>query len=152
MTLSQVKSVLPQLEQLRFRLPNGDFVPAHFHITEVGKISKHFVDCGGTVRREDVISFQLWSAADVYHRLKPSKLTDILQMSERTLSLIDLEIEVEYQTDTIGKFGLDFDGQDFLLTSKQTDCLAKSNCGVPAPIKQVAKAVSNCCAPGSGCC
>ena len=49
----------------------------------------------------------------------------------QALGLDDLNIEVEYQDTTIGKFGLDFDGTNFLLTTKQTDCLAKSYCEIP---------------------
>jgi hypothetical protein len=56
---------------------------------------------------------------------------NIIELSKKVLELGDLEIEVEYQAETIGKFGLDFDGKNFLLTSKQTDCLAKDQCGIP---------------------
>jgi len=31
-----------------FKLPEGTYLPAHFHMTEVGLVTKHFVDCGGT--------------------------------------------------------------------------------------------------------
>ena len=48
-------------------------VPSHFHVTEVGKITKHFIDCGGTVRNEEVVNFQLWQADDYDHRLHPEK-------------------------------------------------------------------------------
>lgn len=68
MKLSEVKKALDHLESLVFTLPNGEKVPAHFHVTEIGKISKNFIDCGGTVRHEDVVNFQLWSADDVNHR------------------------------------------------------------------------------------
>jgi hypothetical protein len=51
MKLSEIKSHLGNLEQIRFQLPNGELVPEHFHVTEVGKISKYFIDCGGTVRK-----------------------------------------------------------------------------------------------------
>lgn len=132
MKLSQVKSVLKELENIGFQLPNGELVPNHFHVTEVGKITKHFIDCGGTERKEEVVNFQLWNANDYNHRLHPEKLLNIIELSEKVLKIADLEIEVEYQSDTIGKFGLDFDGQHFLLTSKQTDCLAKDQCGIPA--------------------
>ena len=54
MKLSQVKSVLKELETIGFQLPNGELVPNHFHVTEVGKITKHFIDCGGTERKEEV--------------------------------------------------------------------------------------------------
>ena len=80
-------------------------------MTEVGKVTKHFIDCGGTERNEEVISFQLWSANDYDHRLHSKKLLDIIELSEKVLGIEDLEIEVEYQADTIGKFGLEFDGQ-----------------------------------------
>ena len=156
MKLSEVKSALSQLDSIAFQLPNGDLVPTHFHVTEVGKISKHFIDCGGTVRKENVANFQLWNADDYNHRLHPEKLVHIIELSEKILELEDLEVEVEYQADTIGKFGLDFDGVNFQLTSKQTDCLAKDNCGIPSqkPKVRIADLSTNkeSCAPGSGCC
>lgn len=46
MKLSEFKSELQQLNTFAFQLPNGSFVPNHFHVTEVGKVSKHFIDCG----------------------------------------------------------------------------------------------------------
>lgn len=156
MKLSEVKKVLKNIEKVTFQLPNGSFVPTHFHVTEVGLISKHFIDCGGTVRKENVINFQLWSANDYEHRLQPKKLLDIIELSEKTLVLDDLEIEVEYQMDTIGKFGLSFTGKHFLLTSKTTDCLAPDKCGIPTDkpkikLSELQKETS-CCDPNSGCC
>ena len=136
-------------------LPNGELVPTHFHVTEVGKITKHFIDCGGTVRHEEVANFQLWNADDYNHRLHPEKLLHIIELSEKVLGLEDLEIEVEYQAETIGKFGLDFDGKNFLLTTKQTDCLAKEKCGIPAekPKRQLAEINDEpCCSPDGNCC
>ncbi len=155
MKLSEIKTELSKLEKIAFQLPNGELVPNHFHVTEVGKITKHFIDCGGTVRKEEVVNFQLWNADDYDHRLHPEKLTHIIELSEKTLGIGDLEIEVEYQGDTIGKFGLDFDGTNFLLTTKQTDCLAKDNCGIPAekPKLQFSNlGQGSSCDPKSGCC
>lgn len=156
MKLSQVKEALNQLSQITFMLPDGTLVPRHFHVTEVGKVSKHFIDCGGTVRHEEVVNFQLWEANDYDHRLHPEKLTGIIELSEKVLGLEDLEIEVEYQAATIGKYGLHFDGTNFLLTTKQTDCLAKDNCGVPAEKPKIKlsqlQESSSCCTPNSGCC
>jgi len=155
MKLSQVKSVLKELETMGFQLPNGELVPKHFHVTEVGKITKHFIDCGGTERTEEVINFQLWNANDYDHRLHPKKLLHIIELSEKALDIADLEIEVEYQGETIGKFGLDFDGQYFLLTTKQTDCLAKDNCGIPAEKPKIRlTALHNAppCPPEGNCC
>jgi len=132
MRLSEIKQILNQPDQIQFLLPNGTKVPAHFHVTEIGRVEKQFIDCGGTVRRESVINFQLWNANDYDHRLHPEKLAHIISLSEKTLALGDGEIEVEYQGDeTINKYGLEYDGKSFLLTSKQTDCLAKDKCGIP---------------------
>lgn len=155
MTLSEIKTKLNVLETIAFQLPNGTLVPNHFHVTEVGKVTKDFIDCGGTVRHEEVVNFQLWNADDYDHRLHPEKLLNIIKLSEKVLNIGDLEIEVEYQSDTIGKFGLDFDGKNFVLTSKQTDCLAKDNCGIPeAKPKVNLSDLSNepCCTPDGNCC
>jgi hypothetical protein len=155
MKLSEVKAKLNELNEISFQLPNGELVPNHFHVTEVGKVTKHFIDCGGTVRNEEVVNFQLWNADDYDHRLHPEKLLSIIELSEKVLNIGDLEIEVEYQADTIGKFGLEFNGKSFLLTSKQTDCLAKDNCGIPVEKPKVKLADLNndsCCSPSSGCC
>lgn len=155
MKLSEIKQHLSQLETIAFQLPNGQLVPNHFHVSEVGKINKHFIDCGGTVRTENVINFQLWKANDYDHRLHPEKLVSIIELSEKVLNLEDLEIEVEYQGSTIGKYDLDFDGMNFLLTNKQTDCLAKDQCGIPAgksKLKLSELEKTDSCTPGSGCC
>ena len=154
MTLEEVKSALEHLETIGFQLPNGELVPNHFHVTEVGKIAKHFIDCGGTVRNEEVVNFQLWNANDYDHRLHPEKLVHIIELSQKTLDIGNLEVEVEYQGQTIEKFALDFDGTSFLLTTKQTDCLAKDKCGVPAekPKIKLSEVQNSGCVPGSGCC
>ena len=155
MKLSQVKTILHQLKNISFQLPNKELVPSHFHVTEVGKITKKFIDCGGKLRNEEVVNFQLWNANDYNHRLHPEKLLNIIELSEKLLEIGDFDVEVEYQADTIGKFGLDFDGTHFLLTSKQTDCLAKDACGIPSEKPKVKLSdlqSSNSCTPNSGCC
>jgi hypothetical protein len=149
MTISEVKNVLPQLDQVSFKLENGTMVPEHFHVTEVGVISKHFIDCGGVVRDEKMANFQLWNANDFDHRLKPMKLLNIIKLSENKLGLEDLEIEVEFQGETIGKYGLDFQDGTFILTNKITDCLAKDKCGIP---EELIVSNQNSCTPGGGCC
>ena len=158
MKLSEIKSILKNQSTIAFQLPNGAFVPSHFHVTEVGKITKHFIDCGGTIRKEEVANFQFWEANDYDHRLHPEKLVKIIALSEEKLQIPDLEIEVEYQMiDTIGKFNLDFDGTNFLLTKKETNCLAKDHCGIPPEKMKVkigkwqAKETA-CCTPNSNCC
>ena len=155
MKLSQIKSILPSLENVTFQLEDGTFVPEHFHVTEVGQVVKNFIDCGGVIRQEKVVNFQLWNANDYEHRLKPGKLLSIIELSENKLGIEDAEIEVEYQSTTIGKYDLDFNGQHFVLKNKQTACLAEDACGIPAQkpkIQLVNLANLGSCTPGSGCC
>lgn len=157
MKLSDVKKILTTVSEVNFKLPNGKMVPEHFHVTEVGVIAKHFIDCGGTVRNEKVANFQLWEAGDFDHRLAPQKLSNIIALSEKTLGMEDLEVEVEYQSDTIGKYDLAFDGSSFVLLSKHTNCLASDKCGIPVEKQKVSLASlqeksQGCCTPGGGCC
>ena len=134
MNLKELKDSLQQPGEIAFVLPSGEYVPPHFHVTEVGKSSKLYVDCGGTVRAEEVITFQLWSANDYEHRIQPQKILQIIEIAEDTLDLENLEVEIEYQRDTIGRYGLSIDKDRFLLTPTQTDCLAKDKCGIPEPV------------------
>jgi hypothetical protein len=156
MRLSELKNILSDLDTISFLLPNGEAVPSHFHVTEIGQINKRFIDCGGTLRSESVINFQLWSSSDYDHRLGAEKLQKIIALSERELGLTDDEIEVEYQSDTIGKYGLSFLNGQFILDRKRTDCLAKDNCGIPAQKPKIRLSAlatqESCCAPNSGCC
>ncbi|MGV3764464.1 DUF6428 family protein [Parapedobacter sp.] len=154
MTLSEIKEILLTLDHVEFQLSDGTFVPEHFHVTEVGQITKHFIDCGGVIRMEKAVNFQLWNANDYQHRLKPTKLLNIIKLSEEKLGIEDAEIEVEYQSHTIGKYDLGFNGQHFVLENKQTACLASDACGIPAEKQQVKLSTLNgaCCTPNSGCC
>ncbi|AWM34955.1 DUF6428 family protein [Hymenobacter nivis] len=152
MKISELKEALAGLAAISFRLPDGTALPAHFHMTEVGLVTKHFVDCGGVERKETVANFQLWEAGDYDHRLAPQKFLHILQLSTRILGPQDLDIEVEYQQATIGKFGLAFDGRDFLLTPKQTACLAQDACGIPSAAFALPQLPVATCTPGGGCC
>jgi hypothetical protein len=155
MKLSAVKNVLATLDTLQFKLPNGNFVPEHFHVTEVGLVTKNFIDCGGVIRTETVVNFQLWNANDYDHRLKPQKLTQIIALSEEKLGIGDFEVEVEYQETTIGKYDLAFDGEYFVLVNKQTACLAEDQCGIPTAKPRIKLSDLNkttCCTPESGCC
>lgn len=157
MKLSDLERELKNVDSVTILLPTGGFVPPHFHVTEIGLLSKKYIDCGGTLREETKIGFQLWEADDYDHRLTPTKLQSIIDLSKEKLDLPDEEIEVEYQGDTIGKYGLDFDGNYFHLRSTVTDCLAPDKCGVPVQKKKVSlrdlnQNMEQKCTPGSGCC
>jgi hypothetical protein len=157
MKLSQIKALLPTLDKVRFKLENGQEVPTHYHVTEVGTTHKHFIDCGGTVRNETKVSFQLWYANDTDHTLSAQKLANIILLSEQKLQLPDAEVEVEYQTETIGKYNLVFDGAYFILQNTTTACLAEDQCGIPAQKQRIKLSELNVvqgetCTPNGGCC
>lgn len=158
MNISALKQFLATEQELQIELPNGTMVPAHFHVTEMGLNTKHFIDCGGTIRQEKLANLQVWTANDTDHRLAPSKFLKIIALYEHNFGDEDLDIEVEFQSDTIGKYGVELKGNHLLLTTKQTNCLAQDHCGIPAdklnvklsdltPVKE-----SACCTPGGGCC
>ena len=88
MRLSEFKKQLSNTSDLSFVLPNGTKVPEHFHVTEVGQITKHFIDCGGTVRDEKTVNFQLWEANDFDHRLAPKKLNEIIVLFSANVGYI----------------------------------------------------------------
>ena len=92
MKLSEFKLYLKNVKKVKFQLPNGDYIPPHFHVTEVGLNSKKFIDCGSNIRNTKKINFQLWSADDYNHKMSPEKLISIIELSEKTF-LLDLLIK-----------------------------------------------------------
>ena len=147
MKVEQFQQLLEQYPdaKLQFQLPDGEKIPAHFHVTEVGRIDKSFIDCGGTKRQTASCALQIWTANDTDHRLVASKLAGILKMAKPILTTFDLPLEVEYGTDaatiyTVSHAEAFFGNLNIVLVGKQTDCLAKDKCGV------------NTCSPATGCC
>ena len=154
MKLLELKNILKTLSEISFQFENGLHITQHFHITEIGFSNKNFIDCGGVIRNEKLISFQLWHANDFNHRLKPKNILEIISIAENSIISEDLEIEVEYQNSTIGKYALSFNGENFILKSKTTNCLAEDNCGIQnsKPKVSLSKLQDENCSPGSGCC
>ena len=155
MKFTEFKKRLSGLDEINFKLANGTSVPKHFHITEAGLTTKQFIDCGGTNRVEKYLSFQLWVSDDVDHRLLPDKVLKIITIAEELY--VKEDIEIEYQTETVSRFGLAFEDNTFILTNKYTDCLAKDSCGIPVTkqkkqLASLAVGETNSCSPGSGCC
>jgi hypothetical protein len=111
-----------------------DIVPQNFHITEIGNVSKDFVDCGGVRRKMEYCALQVWVADDFDHRLKASKLLGIL---EKGLEFIDENniVNFEIQEGTIclyELFGVTVSDNRLCLEvmKKSTACLAPDKCGV----------------------
>jgi uncharacterized protein DUF6428 len=154
MKFDELRSLLAENPRklARFILPDGEHVPIHFHLTEVGHVAKNFIDCGGTIRKTESCVLQLWvNNADKDHRLDAGKLANILALAERVLPTTDLGVEVEYDDYAISQFPITSfrtseDYLDFALTTKHTDCLAKQKCGVENEDSCCGEtAASSCC-------
>lgn len=128
----------------RFHLPGGRMVERHFHVTEVGRVSKDFVDCGGTRRGRSSCQLQLWVANDEDHRMTAGKIHGIFGAA-RCLGLTeDMPVEVQYGAESAVVYDVSCvrageNVVDVYLSGQRTDCLAPDKCGV------------SCCS-GSRCC
>jgi hypothetical protein len=137
MKLSEFKRILEEnpKDGLSFILPENEEIPSHFHITEVARVDKVFVDCGGTVRNVMNCCLQAWvSDEDQEHRISPEKLSAILDKASDILRDNDLDVELEYEDCCVlSQYpvcnAVREDGTlKFQLKSKHTDCLAKEQC------------------------
>jgi hypothetical protein len=122
---------------VRFLLPDGNSVPAHAHVTEVARIDKQFVDCGGTLRNDSLCRLQTWFADDTDHRLTAGKLLKILDKAKSFLASDDLEVDVEYEVQFISQFPLESVEVStyaivLKLGTRHTACLAMDKC-LPPP-------------------
>jgi len=155
MKLSELKNFLQHAIRLDLFLPDGKAVPAHFHLTEAGLHRRTFLDCGGVKRDEVKVGFQLWVANDTEHRLTPFKWLGIIRKAEALFEGEDPEVELEFQAETIGRWGIRQQGNSLYLTALQTACLAPDQCGVPAMelvMEDLSVSNPNTCTPGGGCC
>ena len=85
--------------------------------------------------------------------MSPEKLISIIELSEKTFLLDDLEIEIEFQQSTIGVFDLDYTNDVFQLINKKTDCLDKKKCGLEKKIVELSSIKKQeICNPEDGCC
>lgn len=139
MKLSELKKILAEHPdaRLRFWLPNGEFAPAHVHVTEVARVDKRFIDCGGTFRTESFCRLQTWHANDVEHRLTAGKLMKIFAKAESVSLPDELDVDVEHEVGFISQFPLESveakaDELVFRLGVRHTACLAEDKC-LPPP-------------------
>lgn len=148
---------------LRLTLPGGRAVAAEFHVTEVGHVTKRFIDCGGTVRAAESVTLQTWAAEnDAAHRLTAGKLAKIIGLASPVLPAHDLPVEFEHDAGVISQYpvsGHSVEGGElvFTLGVKHTDCLAKELCCPPALAVKIGAPVSaaentGCRCGPKGCC
>lgn len=135
MKLHEFKNALAQqpAAHLRFLLPNGEFAPNHVHVTEVARIDKRFIDCGGTLRTDTLCRLQTWFSSDVHHRLTAGTLLKIFTKAETVLLADDLDVDVEHEVGFISQFPVETVevGRDEIILRlgvRHTACLAEDKC------------------------
>ena len=159
MNLFELKSLLAEHSDRSFRLslPDGAPVPVSFHITEVGRINKTFLDCGGTLRETTTCQLQVWVGKDYEHRLETRKMAGILDKGKSLLPDETVPVEIEYEDRVISQYTIEShqltDAAVILnLAHKHTECLAPELCGLPSFNRLPAIGGKNPCCGPAGCC
>jgi hypothetical protein len=88
----------------RFVLPDGDEIPLHAHVTEVGHVVKNFIDCGGVIGKSETVVLQTHVGEDTHHRLTAATFAKILKLGDRVLPHDQLEVEVEYDCCVVAQY------------------------------------------------
>jgi len=158
MILSELKSLLTEHSERFFRiaLPDGNAVPVSFHVTEVGRLHKTFLDCGGKLREITTCQLQIWVGEDYDHRIETGKMASILEKAKSLLPDDSTPVEIEYEDRVISQYtikGHELTDKAVILklANKHTECLAPELCGLPLLQLPAIGAKSSCCGPG-GCC
>ena len=169
MTLREFKTLLQDNRGRLFQvaLPTGEGVPISFHITEVGRVEKTFLDCGGTLRNRSTAQLQVWVGPDEDHRIQAGKMADILERSGQVVPDDILPLEIEYEMESgfvsqfpVAGFAVSNDAVVLHLGVRHTECLAPELCITPANVPAFKSSLSlepvietNGCGCGpSGCC
>lgn len=159
MKLSELKSLLAAHSGRFFRiqLPDGAAVPLSFHVTEVGRVHKTFLDCGGTLRESLSCQLQVWVGEDYDHRIETGKMAAILRKAAAYLPDESIPVEVEYEERVISQYTIEDheltdDAVILKLAHKHTECLAPELCGLPSIDRLPALGGKNPCCGPAGCC
>ena len=143
MKLIEFRALLSQHADalLRFQRPDGSLLPIHAHVSEVARVEKHYIDCGGVLRADAFCRLQTWVADDVEHRLTAGKLLAIFDKAGPVQLRDDLEVDVEHEVGFVTQMPLEsaaVQGGELLLRLglRHTDCLAQDRCRPAAPAPQ----------------
>jgi Family of unknown function (DUF6428) len=133
----------------RFVLPDGDYIPAHAHVTEVGHVVKNFIDCGGVFGKEGKVVLQTRVGSDSDHRLRSDRLAKILRLGDRVIPSADLDVDVEYDCCVVAQYPIaeaQPRGQhlDLILQRGRTQCRARE--------RREVESADGCCATSASCC
>ena len=160
MKLSQFTNLLEAHADKPFHLvlPGENVVPHSFHITEIGHVTKRFIDCGGKLHTVQSCQLQAWLGTDNDHRIYAGKMAGVLSLARAKGVLPDggdLDVEIEYEDAAISQYtvaghAVTESAVVLTLSGKHTDCLAKESC-IPNMLPMAAGEAAGCgCGPG--CC
>src|SRR5438045_7655006 len=114
----------------RFVLPDGDYIPAHAHVTEVGYVVRNFIDCGGLTGMEEKVVLQTHVGSDTDHRLRSDRFGKILGLGNRVIPSADLNVDVEYDCCVVAQYPIaeaipDGEHLNLILQRGRTQCRAR---------------------------
>ena len=151
MTLHNLQNALEaNLELLpRFVLPDGDYIPAHAHVTEVGHVVRQFIDCGGLTGKEERAVLQTHVGNDTDHRLRSDRFAKILELGNRVIPSGDLDVDVEYDCCVVAQYPIaearpDGEHLNLILRRGRTQCRAQE--------RRDNETAARCCATSATCC
>jgi hypothetical protein len=133
----------------RFLLPDGDYIPAHAHVTEVGYVVRKFIDCGKVTGQEEKVVVQTHVGDDTDHRLRSDRLAKILRLGNRLIPSADLDVTVEYDCCVVAQYPITEaipvgEHLNLILQRGRTQCRARERSG--------SEAAADCCATSTACC
>src|SRR5258707_12818728 len=133
----------------RFVLPDGDYIPAHAHVTEVGHVVRNFIDCGGLVGKEEKIVLQTHVGNDTEHRLRSDRFATILKLGNRVIPSANLDVDVEYDCCVVAHYPIaeatpEGDHLNLFLQRGRTQCRARE--------RRRLETAADCCATSAACC
>ena len=133
----------------RFVLPDGDYIPAHAHVTEVGYVVRNFIDCGGLTGKEEKVVLQTHVGKDTDHRLRSDRFAKILRLGDRVIPSACLDVDVEYDCCVVAQYPIaevrpDGEHLNLILQRGRTQCRARE--------RRVGENATDCCASSAACC
>jgi Family of unknown function (DUF6428) len=133
----------------RFVLPDGDYIPAHAHVTEVGHVVRNFIDCGGLTGKEEKIVLQTHVGSDSDHRLRSDRFAKVLRLGNQVIPSAQLDVDVEYDCCVVGQYPIaealaDGEHLNLVLHRGRTQCRARE--------RRDSETAARCCATSAACC
>jgi hypothetical protein len=133
----------------RFVLPDGNYIPAHAHVTEVGHVVKNFIDCGGMTGKEEKVLLQTHVGDDKNHRLRSDRFSKILQLGTRVLPNAELDVDIEYDCCVVAQYPIteaiaEGEHLNLILQRGKTQCRARE--------RRESKIADTCCVTAASCC